>query len=70
KGEIVLVIGPPEPGATFDDESVDQLLRQALSAHSLRDAVDHVASHTGRPRRQIYRRALTLSNPKNETPSD
>ncbi|MBL8836979.1 MAG: 16S rRNA (cytidine(1402)-2'-O)-methyltransferase [Alphaproteobacteria bacterium] len=64
KGEIVVVIGPPGEGAAAaSDEAppdVEALLRDALAASSLRDAVASVARATGLPRREVYRRALAL----------
>ena len=60
RGEIVIVVGPPE--TTHPDESsLDERLRVALSRHSLRDAVDRVTAETRLPRRRVYRRALALS---------
>jgi 16S rRNA (cytidine1402-2'-O)-methyltransferase len=60
KGEIVVVVGPPEPGVTAAAE-LDARLSSALEAASLRDAVAEVAAATGLPRRQVYARALALS---------
>ena len=40
---------------------VDALLRRALRRASVKDAVSEVAAATGRPRREIYQRALALS---------
>ncbi len=40
---------------------VDDLLRQALARVSVKDAVGEVALATGRPRREIYQRALDLA---------
>lgn len=57
KGEIVVVIGPPseDAGAGID---LDGALDRALATMSLRDAADAVAAATGRPRREVYARAL------------
>jgi 16S rRNA (cytidine1402-2'-O)-methyltransferase len=59
RGEIVIVIAPPaeEEGAADD---VDELLRRALARVSVKDAVGEVALATGRPRREVYQRALAL----------
>jgi 16S rRNA (cytidine1402-2'-O)-methyltransferase len=61
RGEMVVVVAPPQDddGATAGD--VDALLRQALGRVSVKDAVGEVALATGRPRREIYQRALDLS---------
>jgi len=60
RGEIVIVIAPPsEAPAEADD--VDALLQQALARVSVKDAVGEVAAMTGRPRREVYHRALELA---------
>jgi 16S rRNA (cytidine1402-2'-O)-methyltransferase len=62
RGEFVIVIAPPDADATASsDHDVDTLLRQALQRASVKDAVSDVAAATGRPRREIYRRALALN---------
>lgn len=57
KGEIVVVVGPPEAAAA-SAEDLDSALDRALSTMSLRDAVDAVAAATGSSRREVYARAL------------
>jgi 16S rRNA (cytidine1402-2'-O)-methyltransferase len=62
RGEIVVIIGPP--GAqelTPGEDAIDALLRTALDAVSLKEAVAQVAAQTGQPRRKIYARALELT---------
>ncbi len=59
RGEIVLVVAPPADEEEAVD--VDALLRRALTRVSLKDAVGEVALASGRPRREVYRRALELS---------
>jgi 16S rRNA (cytidine1402-2'-O)-methyltransferase len=62
RGEIVIVVAPPPAdAATLDDGKIDALLRSALDRASVKDAVSEVASATGRPRREIYARALALN---------
>jgi 16S rRNA (cytidine1402-2'-O)-methyltransferase len=62
RGEIAIVIAPPDAsGATLDGNEIDVLLRRALARGSLKDAVSEVAGVTGRPRREIYARALSLT---------
>ena len=61
RGEIVIVIAPPGKEKALDESEVDALLRGALGRGSVKDAVSEVASATGRPRREIYRRALALT---------
>jgi 16S rRNA (cytidine1402-2'-O)-methyltransferase len=62
RGEIVIVIAPPASAAeNIDPGAVDALLRRALQHSSVKDAANEVAAATGRPRREIYQRALTLN---------
>jgi 16S rRNA (cytidine1402-2'-O)-methyltransferase len=63
RGEIVIVIGPPDVAAADAAEGeavLDSSLRTALAGASLRDAAAAVAAATGLPRRQVYARALAL----------
>jgi 16S rRNA (cytidine1402-2'-O)-methyltransferase len=59
RGEIVIVVAPPADDEANDDE-VDDLLRRALERVSVKDAVGEVALATGRPRREVYQRALEI----------
>ena len=60
RGEFVIVVAPPADDDAISD-NVDELLRQALKRVSVKDAVGEVALATGRPRREVYQRALILS---------
>jgi 16S rRNA (cytidine1402-2'-O)-methyltransferase len=60
RGEIVLVVAPPAEDVAADRD-IDDLLRQALVRVSVKDAVGEVVLATGRPRREVYQRALELS---------
>jgi 16S rRNA (cytidine1402-2'-O)-methyltransferase len=60
RGEIVLVIAPPQMAQPASVAKTETLLREALSRASVKDAVDQVADLTGLPRREIYQRALAL----------
>ncbi len=62
RGEFVLVIGPPAAQAqTMNSNQLDDVLRAALAAGSVKDAVAHAVDVSGRPRREIYARALELA---------
>jgi len=61
RGEIVIVIAPPGAPAS-DAADLDALLRQALGRVSVKDAVAEIAAVTGRPRREVYQRALALAH--------
>jgi 16S rRNA (cytidine1402-2'-O)-methyltransferase len=60
RGEFVIVVAPPPDGGEPVD-NIDDLLRQALTRVSVKDAVGEVALATGRPRREVYQRALVLA---------
>jgi 16S rRNA (cytidine1402-2'-O)-methyltransferase len=66
RGEIVLVIAPPPEAAPMSSEETDDLLRQALTRVSVKDAVGEVADATGLPRREVYQRALALAKADSE----
>lgn len=62
RGEFVLVIGPPPANAqTMTEQELDDLLRTRLARDSVKDAVAHAVELSGRPRREIYARALELA---------
>src|SRR6185312_4720433 len=60
RGEFVVVIAPPREEET-PAADVDAMLRQALTRVSVKDAVGEVALATGKPKREVYQRALELS---------
>ena len=62
RGEFVLVIGPPAADAqVLTAEALDDLLRAQLATNSVKDAVAHAVELSGRPRREVYARALELA---------
>ena len=62
RGEFVLVIGPKAEGhQAMSAGEVDDLLRDLMSRDSVKDAVAHAVEVSGRPRREIYARALELT---------
>ncbi len=64
KGEVVIVIGPPEQTeAEIGAAELDERLRTALGDASLRDAVAAVTRETGLKRQTVYARALELTAP-------
>jgi 16S rRNA (cytidine1402-2'-O)-methyltransferase len=60
RGEFVLVIGPPARAQAMAADELDDLLRSSLHRDSVKDAVAHAVELSGRPRREIYARALEL----------
>jgi 16S rRNA (cytidine1402-2'-O)-methyltransferase len=62
RGEFVLVVGPPAADAqAMTEAALDDLLRSRLKLDSVKDAVAHAVELSGRPRREIYARALELA---------
>jgi 16S rRNA (cytidine1402-2'-O)-methyltransferase len=62
RGEFVLVIGPSAAGEqTMTENDLDNLLLSSLQRDSVKDAVAHAVELSGRPRREIYARALELA---------
>jgi 16S rRNA (cytidine1402-2'-O)-methyltransferase len=70
RGEFVLVIGPPANDATMAVDELDELLRQRLARDSVKDAVAHAVELSGRPRREIYARALELAKERDTEGGD
>jgi 16S rRNA (cytidine1402-2'-O)-methyltransferase len=60
RGEAVVVVGPPGEDAPAAAD-LDALLDRALATMSVRDAAATVAAATGRPRKEVYARALERS---------
>src|SRR5262245_18080878 len=60
RGEMVIVVAPPDGQAEVTALDLDSLLRQALDRVSVKEAVAEVAAVTGTPRRDVYQRALAL----------
>jgi len=64
RGEIVIVVAPPP--ARDEAPDLDALLLGALARLSVKEAVAEIAAVTGRPRREIYQRALALGQKADE----
>jgi 16S rRNA (cytidine1402-2'-O)-methyltransferase len=61
RGELVIVIAPPERTAgALDARELDALISAALDRLSVKEAVAEIAAVTGEPRRAVYQRALAL----------
>jgi 16S rRNA (cytidine1402-2'-O)-methyltransferase len=60
RGEIVIVVAPPQHPPETSIADLDALLRAALDRVSLKEAVAEIVAITGEPRRAIYQRALAL----------
>ncbi|MCB1651782.1 MAG: 16S rRNA (cytidine(1402)-2'-O)-methyltransferase [Alphaproteobacteria bacterium] len=60
KGEIVLVIAPPE-ARDFSPQALEALLKTALGTMGTKDAAAHVAAQTGQSRKALYDLALKMA---------
>lgn len=69
RGEIVVLIGPPDDAARPDihDAGIDGQIKAALASHSIKDAAALVADAAGLPKREVYARALALARTREET---
>jgi 16S rRNA (cytidine1402-2'-O)-methyltransferase len=62
KGEIVIVVAPPNEADTeISADALDDQISAALKSLSVKDAADTVAEATGMKRRAVYQRALELA---------
>ena len=61
RGEFVVVIAPPAADAVMASSDLDDLLRNAMKDFSVKDAVAQAVELSGRPRREVYARALELA---------
>ena len=62
RGEIVLLVSPPQAGDAADAGlALDERLTAALALHSIKDAAAIVSGETGVPRRRVYARALQMA---------
>jgi 16S rRNA (cytidine1402-2'-O)-methyltransferase len=62
KGEIVLLIAPPEEGAVPDAVDVDALLQELSATMPAGKAATEAAKLTGMSRKDLYQRLLDLKN--------
>jgi 16S rRNA (cytidine1402-2'-O)-methyltransferase len=61
RGEIVVVVAPPDRQDEMTALDLDALLRAALDRLSVKEAVAEIAAVTGKSRREVYQRALALT---------
>lgn len=69
KGEIVVVIEPPDRASLqeeFSQEEIDSLIKAALETQTTKDAARAVAQRTGLAKREIYQRTVEISDALNE----
>ena len=62
KGEVTVVIGPPDSATLeIDPAALDEMLLDMLANASVRDAANAIATETRLARRTVYQRALELN---------
>ena len=52
---------PAADAGVLTADALDDILREQLAHHSVKDAVAHAVELSGRPRREVYGRALELA---------
>jgi 16S rRNA (cytidine1402-2'-O)-methyltransferase len=62
KGEIVILVGPPDSGPEARPEDAEDLLREALRELPVSAAAKTVAKQTGLDRQQLYKLALEIKD--------
>lgn len=62
KGEVVIVVAPPAEEAASEAD-IETSLRTLLESHSVKEAAAILAEQTGKPRKELYALALSLSSP-------
>jgi 16S rRNA (cytidine1402-2'-O)-methyltransferase len=69
RGEFVVVVAPAaDTGPALQPDEFDALLRAALVRLSVKEAVAEIAAVTGKPRRDVYQRALALAKSRPDAP--
>ena len=65
KGEITIVIAPPETNKKTPKKEIEYLIKTTLEFLSFRETVSAVVEATGESKKHIYKIALKLINKKN-----
>jgi 16S rRNA (cytidine1402-2'-O)-methyltransferase len=61
RGEIVVVVAPPEARAGVDAAQLRREIEELLGTHGVKDAAAVLAARHGLPRRELYALALEAS---------
>ncbi|MEE9271886.1 MAG: 16S rRNA (cytidine(1402)-2'-O)-methyltransferase [Robiginitomaculum sp.] len=62
RGEIVVVIGPPERGEVWSDAQIIEALEQRIKPLGMKRASEEIAVLSGHKKRDVYQLALKLKN--------
>lgn len=65
KGEIVLIIGPPNE-KPIDPQMIDAALKDLLETHHIKEAAAIAAKQWDQPKRDMYQRALALKEAQDD----
>ncbi|MEK6746185.1 MAG: 16S rRNA (cytidine(1402)-2'-O)-methyltransferase [Pseudomonadota bacterium] len=60
KGEVVIVIAPPQNVEIIEKQQVEEHLEMLLKSHSVKEAATIIAEQTGQSRKEIYASALKI----------
>ena len=60
KGEIVIVVAPPQETENIVSQHIEEQLSLLLASHSVKEAASILAEQTGKPRKEIYALALKI----------
>ena len=66
KGEIVIVVGPPQADARSTDDDLNSALAALAPDAPLKSASTEIARRLGLPRRTVYTRLLAARHPPGE----
>lgn len=66
RGECVIILAGAEPPAAMEEDALDDAIREALTTMRMKEAAAHVAKLSGRPKRDVYARALVLKGDAEE----
>jgi len=60
KGEVVVIISPPEDAQEFLQEDIEKQIKNLLKSHSVKESASIIAEQTGKSRKEIYALALKI----------
>ncbi|MBI1360591.1 MAG: 16S rRNA (cytidine(1402)-2'-O)-methyltransferase [Alphaproteobacteria bacterium] len=70
KGEIVVLVGPPQPSQPGDGAALDEAILAADRGRPLKEVAAEIAGRLGFKRREVYERALELRADETQDPDD
>lgn len=62
KGEIVIVVAPPQEAEAIASQNIEEQLKLLLCSHSIKESASILAEQTGKPRKEIYALALKIKD--------